>query len=325
MDTRPFIVTGGAGFIGSHLVQRLIGEGHSVLVIDDVSTGQWANLEVVRGHPRLSVVESSVSAHRHLARDVANAQAVFHLAAAVGVELVVSHPRRCIETNLRETQAILEAAVPWRTPVVFTSTSEVYGRSDKPWFSEEDDLLIGPPHLSRWSYASSKLLDEFLVLACHAEHGLPVVITRLFNIVGPRQTGRWGMVLPRFMESARANQPLRVHGDGRQTRCLCHVADTVEAIVRLHRTPAANGQVVNVGNDDETSILDLARLVIEECRSTSSIELVPYDHAFKPGFQDMPRRRPDLRKLELLTGFRPAYSTRDIVRRILRETGPTSA
>lgn len=321
MDTRPFIVTGGAGFIGSHLVERLLGEGHHVRVIDDVSTGQWSNLAPFRDDPRLSVVESSVSGHADLARDVAGARAVFHLAATVGVELVVSHPRRCIETNLRETQAILDAAVPSLTPVVFTSTSEVYGRSDKPWFSEEDDLLIGPPHLSRWSYASSKLLDEFLVLACHAEHGLPVVITRLFNTVGPRQTGRWGMVLPRFIEAARAGQPLRVHGDGRQTRCLCHVADTVEAILRLHRAPAANGQVVNVGNDDETSILDLARVVIEECQSRSQIELLPYDQAFKAGFQDMPRRRPDLRRLERLAGFRPASSTRDIVRRIVRETG----
>lgn len=321
MENRPYIVTGGAGFIGSHLVERLLQEGHPVRVIDDVSTGRWSNLAAFRDHPLLSVVQSSVTGYPDLAHDVAGARAVFHLAAAVGVELVLSHPRRCIETNLRETQAILDAAVPSRTPVVFTSTSEVYGRSDKPWFSEEDDLLIGPPHLSRWSYASSKLLDEFLVLACHAEHGLPVVITRLFNIVGPRQTGRWGMVLPRFIEAARAGLPLRVHGDGRQTRCLCHVADTVEALLRLHRTPAADGQVVNVGNDDETSVLDLAHVVIEECQSSSRIELLPYAQAFKSGFQDMPRRRPDLRKLERLAGFRPACSTRDIVRRIVRETG----
>ena len=324
MDPRPFLVTGGAGFIGSHLVERLLAEGHAVVVIDDASTGHWGNLAAVRHHPRLTLVESAVSRHPSLARDVAGAQGVFHLAAAVGVELVVDQPRRCIETNLRETQAILDAAVPERTPVFFTSTSEVYGKSDKPWFSEEDDLLIGPPTLSRWSYACSKLLDEFLVLACHAEHGVPVVIARLFNVVGPRQTGRWGMVLPRFIEAARAGRPLRVHGQGNQTRCLCHVADAVDAILRLQRCPGARGQVVNVGDDEEVSVLDLARLVIHESGSASDVEMVPYHEAFRPGFQDMPRRRPDLRKLERLTGFRPRSSPRDLVRRILRETLPSS-
>jgi UDP-glucose 4-epimerase len=321
MDPRPYIVTGGAGFIGSHLVERLLAEGHAVRVIDDVSTGTWANLAGVRAHPRLSVVESAVSRHEAIARDVAGSKGVFHLAAAVGVELVVGQPRRCIETNLRETQAILEAAIPGRTPVFFTSTSEVYGRSDKPWFSEEDDLLIGPPTLARWSYACSKLLDEFLVLACHAEQGVPVVITRLFNIVGPRQTGRWGMVLPRFIEAARGGRPLRVHGQGNQTRCLGHVSDAIEAILRLHRCPGAHGHVVNVGDDEEVSILELARIVIEETGSSSPVEFIPYDEAFKSGFQDMPRRRPDLRKLERLVGFRPRSTPRDLVRRILRETG----
>ncbi len=320
MDPRPILVTGGAGFIGSHLVERLIGEGHSVVVIDDVSTGRWTNLAAVQGHPRLSVVESSVSRHGGLGRDVAGAKAVFHLAAAVGVELVVREPRRCIETNLHETQAILTAAVPERTPVFFTSTSEVYGRSDKPWFSEEDDLLIGPPTLSRWSYACSKLLDEFLALACHAEQGVPVVIARLFNIVGPRQTGRWGMVLPRFIEAARAGKPLRVHGQGGQTRCLCHVTDAIEAILRLQRSEAAQGHVFNVGDDEEVSILELARIVIEEAGSSSRVDFVPYEEVFRAGFQDMPRRRPDLRKLEGVAGFRPRSTTREIVRRILGET-----
>lgn len=318
MDSRRVIVTGGAGFIGSHLVERLLAAGERVLVVDDVSTGNWGNLDAVRGRPGLDCIESSVSAWAGLGSAVAEAKAVFHLAAAVGVELVVNSPRRTIETNLRETEAVLDAASVARTPVVFTSTSEVYGKSDKPWFSEEDDLLIGPPTLSRWSYACSKLLDEFLALACHGERGVPVVIARLFNIVGPRQTGKHGMVLPRFAAAARAGETLRVHGDGRQTRCLCHVDDCVESLLRLWATPAAVGQIVNIGHDEEISILRLAEIVIAALGSGSRIELVPYDAAYRAGFQDMPRRRPDLRKLEGLTGFRPRASAVEVVSRIVR-------
>lgn len=316
VDTRRVVVTGGAGFIGSHLVERLLTAGEKVVVIDDLSTGSWDNLGAVRANPGLELVESTVSGWAGLGEAVASAKAVFHLAAAVGVELVVRAPRRTIETNLRETEAVLDAATASRTPVVFTSTSEVYGKSDKPWFSEEDDLLIGPPTLSRWSYACSKLLDEFLALACHGEHGVPVTIARLFNIVGPRQSGRHGMVLPRFVSAAKAGQPLRVFGDGRQTRCLCHVDDCVEGLLRLWACPAAVGQVVNIGHDEEISILDLARVVIAELGSASTIERVPYDAAYQSGFQDMPRRRPDLRKLERLTGFRPRADAREVIRRV---------
>jgi UDP-glucose 4-epimerase len=316
VDTRRVVVTGGAGFIGSHLVERLLAAGEQVVVIDDLSTGSWDNLASVRSHPGLERVESTVSAWAGLGDTVASAKAVFHLAAAVGVELVVQAPRRTIEINLRETEAVLDAASKARTPVVFTSTSEVYGKSDKPWFSEEDDLLIGPPTLSRWSYACSKLLDEFLALACHGEQGVPVVIARLFNIVGPRQSGRHGMVLPRFVSAARAGQPLRVFGDGRQTRCLCRVQDCVEALLRLWACPAAAGQIVNIGHDEEISILDLAQVVISELGSASTIDRVPYEAAYQSGFQDMPRRRPDLRKLERLTGFRPRAGVRDVVRQV---------
>jgi len=320
MQSRRVIVTGGSGFVGSHLVERLLAAGERVLVIDDLSTGSLENLRAVQNHPHLTFAESTVSGHSALQSEVASAQVVFHLAAAVGVELVVGAPGRTIETNLRETQAVLNAATPSRTPIVFTSTSEVYGKSDKPWFSEEDDLLIGPPSLSRWSYACSKLLDEFLALAHRGEQGVPVVIGRLFNIVGPRQSGRWGMVLPRFIAAARAGQPLRVFGDGRQTRCLCHVADAVDALLRLWRCPQADGEVVNIGDDEEISIMDLARIVIEELHSSSPIERIPYEAAYQPGFQDMPRRRPDLRKLERLTGSRPRSSTRELIRRIAAET-----
>ncbi len=318
MDSRRVIVTGGAGFIGSHLVERLVAAGERVLVVDDVSTGNWTNLAKLDGHPAFERVESTVSGWAGLDAAVSGAKAVFHLAAAVGVELVVNAPRQTIETNLRETEAVLDAASQARTPVVFTSTSEVYGKSDKPWFSEEDDLLIGPPTLSRWSYACSKLLDEFLALACQAERGVPIVIGRLFNIVGPRQSGRHGMVLPRFAAAARAGQPLRVFGDGRQTRCLCHVDDCVEALLRLWKCPAAVGQIVNIGHDEEVTILRLAEMVIEECGTESTIERVPYEAAYRTGFQDMPRRRPDLRKLESLTGFRPQASAQEVVRRVVR-------
>jgi UDP-glucose 4-epimerase len=310
------LVTGGAGFIGSHLVERLLGDGHRVVVVDDLSTGRLENLRAVRRNPRLDVVVSPVSACRRLPALVGQAQAIYHLAAAVGVQLVVREPVRTIQTNLRETEVLLEAASACRTPVLLASTSEVYGKSRQAGFSETDDLRIGPPHLIRWSYACSKLMDEFLALAHAAERGLPVVIARLFNTVGPRQTGRYGMVLPRFVAAARAGQPLMVHGTGRQTRCFCHVADTVEALVRLQNCPAARGQVVNVGNTREITILALARLVKKICRSHSEIQVVPYTEVYPPGFEDMQRRRPIIRRLIQLTGFKPAIDLETTVIRL---------
>jgi len=312
--SKPVLVTGGAGFIGSHLVERLLSAGESVIVLDDLSTGRRANLAAVAGHARLRVIEGRVSATPGLPDLLAECGFVFHLAAAVGVELVVKSPIQTIETNLRETEVILAAAATAGVPLLLTSTSEVYGRSTKPVFSEDDDLLIGPPTLGRWSYACSKLMDEFLALAYLKERGLPVRIVRLFNISGPRQTGQWGMVLPRFVEAARAARPLRVHGDGGQTRCFCHVADAVEALLRLRECPAALGEVVNVGGDVELTIADLARRVIAELGSASGLEFVPYEQAYAPGFQDMRHRRPDLAKLERLTGFRPRRGLGEIIR-----------
>jgi UDP-glucose 4-epimerase len=311
------LVTGGAGFIGSHLVERLLRDGQTVVVIDDCSTGSRDNLRAVRSHPRLRVVEDKVSACNELETLAATAAGIYHLAAAVGVELVVNSPIRTIETNLRETEAILAAASKTRTPVLLASTSEVYGKSQKSAFSEDDDLLIGPPHLGRWSYACSKLMDEFLALAYARERGLPVVIARLFNTVGPRQTGRYGMVLPRFIAAARTGQPLKVHGDGRQTRCFCYVDDTVEALVRLQNCPNARGQVVNVGSEEEIEIRALAEMVITSAQSKSTIELVPYHEAYASGFQDMLRRKPVIGRLRQLTGFQPGTSLRDIVQRTL--------
>jgi UDP-glucose 4-epimerase len=307
------LVTGGAGFIGSHLVERLLRDGHSVTVIDDCSTGSIHNLAHLLGHHDLTVIQSTVSDCADLPVLCAQASFIFHLAAAVGVELVVKSPVRTIETNLQETEVILLSASTSSTPVLLASTSEVYGKSSKPSFSEDDDLLIGPPTLGRWSYACSKLMDEFLAMAYHAERDLPIIVARLFNTVGPRQTGRYGMVLPRFVQAALRNEPLLVHGDGTQTRCFCHVNDTVEALLRLQNTPAAVGQVINIGSTHEISILDLARHVIASLGSSSQVKFVPYAEAYQPGFEDMPRRKPDIDKLQRLTAFTPATTLDSII------------
>ena len=311
---KPVLVTGGAGFIGSHLVERLLREGRRVVVIDDLSTGSRDNLRGFATNPNLRLIEAKISSCAELPRLVADMESVYHLAAAVGVELVVKSAIHVIETNLHETEVLLEAAAPAGTPVLLASTSEVYGKSQKTEFSEEDDLLIGPPQQSRWSYACSKLMDEFLALAFAKERGLPVTIVRLFNTVGPRQTGRYGMVLPRFIAAAKAGVPLKVYGDGQQSRCFCYVLDTVEALVRLQNNPAARGEIFNIGGGEEISILDLARLVLETLGAKSAIELVPYSQAYAPGFDDMRRRKPRTEKLARVAGFRPQTSLREIIR-----------
>jgi UDP-glucose 4-epimerase len=314
MPSNPHVlVTGGAGFIGSHLVERLLADGKSVTVIDDCSTGRLENLQAVSANPRLRVIQGKVSECRELPEIVAFAESIYHLAAAVGVELVVNSPIRVLETNLHETEAVLAAAAAVCAPVLLASTSEVYGKSQKPAFSEEDDLLIGPPHYGRWSYACSKLMDEFLALAYARERSVPVVIARLFNTVGPRQTGRYGMVLPRFISAAKKGEPLKVHDDGGQTRCFCYVGDTVEALVRLQNQPAARGQVFNVGSTEEISILELARLVVASLQSTSPIEFISYQQAYAPGFEDMRRRKPVVDKLFQTVQFRPATPLRKII------------
>ncbi len=308
------IVTGGAGFIGSHLVERLLRDGKSVVIIDDLSTGNLSNLKAVQSDARLRVITSKVSECKELHEIVAGAESIYHLAAAVGVDLVMQSQIHTIQTNLHETEVMLKAASQSGVPLLLTSTSEVYGKSQKDTFSEEDDLLIGPPHLSRWSYACSKLMDEFLALAYAREKNLAVVIARLFNTVGPRQTGRYGMVLPRFIEAARKGEPLKVFGDGRQTRCFCFVHDTVEALVRLQNSPATHGQVFNVGNNEEVSIEGLAERIIAALKSNSKIERIPYSAAYAPGFEDMLRRKPRLEKLAGAIGFRPTTSLDQIIR-----------
>lgn len=309
------LVTGGAGFIGSHLVERLLADGQRVVVIDDLSTGNLTNLDGVAKHPGLRIVCSKVSISPDLPSLVAESSAIYHLAAAVGVELVLRSPIHTLETNLHESEVLLQLAEKHQVPFLLTSSSEVYGKSEKPAFDESDDLLIGPPNHIRWSYACSKLMDEFLALAYGQERGLPVVVARLFNTVGPRQTGRFGMVLPRFITAAKQGQPLRVYGDGLQTRCFCYVSDAVDALVQLQNCREACGQVFNVGSTEEVTILELARTIIETLNSSSQIELVPYQQAYAPGFEDMRQRKPSVMKLERTVGMRPRTSLRQIIQR----------
>jgi UDP-glucose 4-epimerase len=309
------LVTGGAGFIGSHLVERLLADGRAVVVLDDFSTGSRANLAGFDQDPRLRLIEGKISTCAELAELVAGAESIYHLAAAVGVDLVVRSPIHVLATNLTETQVLLEAAAQHQVPTLIASTSEVYGKSEKEAFQEDDDLIIGSPQHARWSYACSKLMDEFWALAYAKERALPVVIVRMFNTVGPRQTGKFGMVLPRFIAAAQAGKPIRVFGDGQQSRCFCYVADTVEALMRLQNCSAARGQIVNIGNTEEVSMAELARKVIATLGAKSEMEFVPYDQAYAPGFDDMRRRKPDVSKLERMTGFKPQTPLEEIIRR----------
>lgn len=320
-ESRCIVITGGAGFIGSHLADRLLAEGKGVVAIDDLSTGNLANLNQALSNPRFRFIQSKISNCSDLPKLLANAEAVYHLAAGVGVDLVVKSPIRVLHNNLRETEILLDACAERNVPFLLTSSSEVYGKSQKPAFSEEDDLLIGPPHQSRWSYACSKLMDEFLALAYAKEQSLPVVIARLFNTVGPRQTGSFGMVLPRFISAAKAGKPLPIHGDGLQSRCFCYVGDTVEALIRLQNCPQARGQVFNIGGTDEVTIRALAEKVIEVLRSRSALEFVPYTKAYGPGFDDMRRRKPVVDKLLATVGFRPETSLTDIIKRTAAALG----
>jgi nucleoside-diphosphate-sugar epimerase len=314
-NAKHILVTGGAGFIGSHLVERLLNDGKTVVVIDDFSTGRLENLRAVKKNPRLKIVRLKISDCKDLPKLAAKSEFIFHLAATVGVELVVKSALHVLESSFHETQILLRAAAKNSTPVLLTSTSEVYGKSAKAEFGEDDDLLIGPPNQSRWSYACSKLTDEFLALACAREKKSPVIIARLFNTVGPRQTGRYGMVMPRFIAAAKRNEPLRIFGDGKQTRCFCHVNDVVESLVRLQHCKKACGEIFNVGGTEEISILNLAKFVVKTLGSKSKIEFVPYAKAYSSGFDDMRRRKPRVGKLERFIKFKPQTPLREIIRR----------
>lgn len=317
MAQRSILITGGAGFIGSHLADALIERGDRVAIIDDLSTGAVANIRHLKGHPNFSYTLDTIANEAVLAELIDESDAVVHLAAAVGVQLIVQSPVRTIETNVNGTELVLRWAAKKGKTVLIASTSEVYGKSDRAPFREDDDLVLGPSTINRWSYACSKLLDEFLALAYHKERDLPVIIARLFNTVGPRQTGRYGMVVPRFVRAALRDVPLRVYGDGQQTRCFCYVGDTVRALVALLDHPEAVGKIFNVGNPQEVSILELAQRVVKLANSSSPIVLVPYEHAYEAGFEDMRRRVPDISRLTALTGFRPTLDLDAIIRTVI--------
>ena len=311
-----FLITGGAGFIGSHLAERLLQRGDTVVLLDNLSTGSMENVRHLKSSERMSYHLDSIENRQLLAELVDDADVIVHLAAAVGVKLIVESPVRTIETNVNGTQHVLEAASKKRKLVLTASTSEVYGKNTNVPFHEDADLVLGPTTKGRWSYAASKALDEFLALAYWREKKLPVIVVRLFNTVGPRQTGRYGMVLPNFVKAALDGKPISVYGDGRQSRCFCDVRDTVEALTRLIDTPRSIGEVINIGNTEEISIETLARLVKERTRSSSPIEFIPYDRAYEPGFEDMMRRVPSIEKLQALTGFRPQTPLNEIIDRV---------
>jgi UDP-glucose 4-epimerase len=311
-----YLITGGAGFIGSHLAERLIDRGDHVVVLDNLSTGSMENIRHLKSSSRMEYHLDGIENRQLVAELVDDADIVVHLAAAVGVKLIVESPVRTIETNVNGTQMILEAACRKRKLVLTASTSEVYGKSTNIPFHEDADLVLGPTTKGRWSYAASKALDEFLALSYWKEKKLPVIVVRLFNTVGPRQTGRYGMVLPNFVKSALDNAPIRVFGNGQQSRCFCDVRDTVEALILLMDTDRSVGEVTNVGNTEEITIENLALTVKERINSTSSIEYVPYDKAYEQGFEDMMRRVPSVEKLFALTGFRPQTPLIEIIDRV---------
>jgi UDP-glucose 4-epimerase len=311
-----FLITGGAGFIGSHLAERLLDRGDSVVLLDNLSTGSMDNIRHLKASDRMSYHLDSIENRQLLAELVDEADVVVHLAAAVGVKLIVESPVRTIETNVNGTQMVLEAACKKRKLVVTASTSEVYGKNVNVPFREDADLVLGPTTKGRWSYAASKALDEFLALSYWKEKKLPVIVLRLFNTVGPRQTGRYGMVVPNFVKAALDNQPIHVYGTGKQSRCFCDVRDTVEALVRLIESPRAIGEVVNIGNTEEISIEGLAEVVKKRTGSSAAIQFIPYDQAYEPGFEDMMRRVPNIDKLQALTGFRPQTPLTEIIDRV---------
>ncbi|HKV26050.1 MAG TPA: GDP-mannose 4,6-dehydratase [Candidatus Acidoferrum sp.] len=311
-----YLITGGAGFIGSHLAERLLDRGDRVVLLDNLSTGSMENIRHLKSSARMQYHLDNIENQQLLAELVDDADVIVHLAAAVGVKLIVESPVRTIETNVNGTQRILEAACKKRKLVLTASTSEVYGKNSNVPFQEDADLVLGPTTKGRWSYAASKALDEFLALSYWKEKKLPVVVVRLFNTVGPRQTGRYGMVLPNFVKQALENEPICVYGNGKQSRCFCDVRDTVEALIRLLDTERSVGEVVNVGNTEEISIEGLAQRVRERTGSSSSIEYVPYDRAYEPGFEDMMRRVPSVEKLQRITSFRPQTPLNEIIDRV---------
>ena len=316
-----FLITGGAGFIGSHLAERLLGAGHSVTVMDNCSTGRQANIAHLRDHPKFRLCIESIENAAVLDRLVSECDAIFHLAAAVGVKLIVERPAEVIETNVVGTASVLNVARRYKRGVFIASTSEIYGKSERIPFKEDDDRLLGPTTKSRWCYSDSKAVDEFLGLAYHKEHGLKVVIGRFLNTIGPRQTGHYGMVVPRFVQAALAGRPIEVYGDGKQSRCFLDVDEAVDADIKLMEHERAGGEVFNIGSIREITITALAEKIIALTKSASTITRIPYDQACEPGFEDMRRRVPDLSKLKQWIGMEPNIPLDQTLQRIIAYHG----
>ncbi len=311
------LVTGGAGFIGSHLCELLVHNGHQVVAIDNLSTGRLENIQHLLPIPSFQFVRETITNSQVLDRLTSEADILIHLAAVVGVKLIVEDPVNTIATNIMGTEAVLTTANRYQCKVMLASTSEVYGKGYKVPFNEDDDCVMGPTSHSRWSYATSKAIDEFLGLAYYHQFGLPVVVMRFFNTVGPRQTGRYGMVLPRFVRQALAGEPITIYGDGEQSRCFGDVSDVINATIKLAYHPSAIGQVFNIGSTEEVTIRELAERVIAATGSSSKIVYVPYEEAYAPGFEDMRRRVPDLTKIHQLIGYEPRYTLEDTLRRVI--------
>lgn len=308
-----YLITGGAGFIGSHLTERLLSKDSNVLVVDNLSTGSYRNLASLKSHPNFSLFVGDIRDQQLMENLVQRCDLIFHLAAAVGVRLVIDQPVETLESNIMGTHTVLSLAAKYHRKTLITSTSEVYGKSKNESFSEDDDSVLGPTSRHRWSYACSKLADEFLALAFHQEKGLPVVIVRLFNTVGPRQTGRYGMVVPNFVRQALRGEPITVYGSGTQSRCFTHVSEVVEALVSLAKEENAVGQVINLGSTQEITIAELALKVKEMTGSGSEIVYIPYEQAYNKAFEDMERRAPNITKAGKLVGFNPQKTIKDII------------
>lgn len=311
------LITGGCGFIGGFLAEALLARGDHVTVVDNLSTGRFENIEPLVDNKRFAFAIEDIANETVMDRLVSECDIIYHLAAAVGVELIVQEPVRVIETNIKGCETILRIGARYRKKVMLASTSEIYGKSLSVPFSEDDDRLMGPTTRNRWAYACSKAMDEFLALAYHKEYSLPIVIMRFFNTVGPRQTGRYGMVVPRFVEQALANEPITVYGDGQQSRCFTFVGDVVKAVMALADEPAAVGEIFNIGSTQEVTIEQLARRTVELANSHSEISFIPYDQAYEIGFEDMRRRVPDIRKIGRMVGWAPVVDLDGILTRVI--------